>query len=133
MGFKDAIFKDVPPINVCGSCKLNHKKVDFGGISYCPNPLCFGCGNGNFRSKLDSYEEDDREPNMHTVNDVEWLFKGLQAAYETKDEAIIAVALKNGEKIVERYVDYEAPKIEVKAKQGAFITALKRLIEKYEG
>lgn len=80
----------------CISCGLNHKDVECSGIYYCPNVLCTVAGNEYFRYKLDSYEEVDSQ--HHTVDPVEWLYKGLKAAEEVKDSAIREAIKKSARK-----------------------------------
>lgn len=62
-------------METCFSCGIRHKNVEAHGIFHCPNALCMGCGGAWFRSTLDSYE--DCGDNTHTVDDDEWLEKGL--------------------------------------------------------
>jgi hypothetical protein len=41
----------------CRYCKVFHPKVEAGGMWYCPNPACRGCGAAWFKRTLDSYED----------------------------------------------------------------------------
>lgn len=64
-------------IETCFSCGLQHCKVEGGGIWHCPNALCMGCGGGWFRLTLDSYKECIDTSMWHTVDEDEWLAKGM--------------------------------------------------------
>jgi len=50
----------------CNFCDLVHDKVEAGGLWYCPNPICPGCGAAYHRRKMDSYQE--IENGRHTVD-----------------------------------------------------------------
>jgi hypothetical protein len=55
---------------LCYFCGLSHKRVEAGGMWFCPNFTCTGPGNHGFRKRnLKSYKEDG---NYHTVDDQEW-------------------------------------------------------------
>lgn len=70
-------FKANPKSYTCFSCGLLHQKVECQGIWYCPNALCMGCGGGWFRNKLNSYKECNDGSGCHTVDEDEWLKKGI--------------------------------------------------------
>ena len=73
----DKDFRKNPKMYTCGSCGLYHKKVECSGIYHCPNALCKGCGGGWFRQRLKSYEECNDGSGCHTVDEKEWLIKGI--------------------------------------------------------
>jgi hypothetical protein len=64
----------------CYYCRLEHKKVEAGGIHYCPNPLCTGPGASYVRSKLKSYRDVGND--RHTVDHAEMIAYGLERAAE---------------------------------------------------
>jgi hypothetical protein len=49
----------------CYYCKLRDDRVEAGGVYFCPNPLCTGCGATPHRRKLKSYVE---ESNGHSID-----------------------------------------------------------------
>lgn len=65
----------------CCYCKLQHVRVEDGGVSFCPNVLCTGPGGHRHRRGLASYAE-ERYPLLgdHTVDEEEWRQAGLAAA-----------------------------------------------------
>jgi len=67
----------------CGFCKIKHKKVEAGGLWYCPNALCNGPGGQWFRRTLSSYEEDEYE-STHIVDEKEWKIKGQKYNEKTR-------------------------------------------------
>ncbi len=69
-------------MEICQSCGLKHPHVECIGIWHCPNALCLGSGGAWFRSKLDSYLEYDTM--THTVDEIEWLEKGIQENIKNK-------------------------------------------------
>jgi hypothetical protein len=54
----------------CYYCGLNSKKIECGGIFYCPNPRCSGPGGAWFRHQLPSFKENI--DGTHTVNEDQW-------------------------------------------------------------
>ena len=65
----------------CHYCTLKDKNVECGGMFHCPNDLCTGPGAAYFRSTLQSFEE---EGEKHTVNEIEWLWRGRDNMKEKK-------------------------------------------------
>jgi hypothetical protein len=56
---------------LCYFCGLSHKRVEAGGMWFCPNFTCMGPGNHGFRKRnLKSYKEVENQ--RHTVDDQEW-------------------------------------------------------------
>jgi len=69
--------------DTCFSCGIKNKRVEAQGIWYCPNALCQGCGGAWFRATLESYKECCGN-GRHTVDEVEWLTKGIIRNKENK-------------------------------------------------
>lgn len=68
----------------CITCGLVHRKVEAGGIYYCPNPLCRVCGAAWFRASLPSMKENSN--GTHTVDAEEWVLAAY--AVDISDAAI---------------------------------------------
>lgn len=56
----------------CFYCGLFHKKVECGGVFYCPNPRCSGPGAAWFRQTLKSYKNVGN--NSHEIDPIELEF-----------------------------------------------------------
>lgn len=92
---------DRPLVETCRGCDLTHKHVEASGIWSCPNPLCTATGAYWIREKIGVTEPN--EGGGHTIPDVElWIERGMAAAVETGDEAIIAAAARQSVKLRER-------------------------------
>lgn len=75
----------------CYYCKLEHKRVEAGGIHHCPNVLCTGPGASYWRSKLESHQD---HGSTQSVNALEAYTKGLEYAREIEaTEPEIAAAI----------------------------------------
>ncbi len=69
--------------HTCFSCGYEHEKVEAQGMWHCPNALCMGVGGVWFRYNLNSYKEISSS-NEHTVDEDEWLAKGILYNIEHK-------------------------------------------------
>lgn len=74
--------KENPKMYTCFSCGLFNERVECQGIWFCPNALCMGAGGAWFRRTLDSYQE--VEYDRHTVDENEWLKKGIKLNKKNK-------------------------------------------------
>lgn len=77
----------------CYYCKLSHPSVEAGGVWYCPNVLCSGCGaQGWRRQHLASYREG---PTNYTVDAEELVEKAKAWVDEMpyKERALIEATL----------------------------------------
>jgi hypothetical protein len=89
--------KDLADHYTCFYCGLAHKKVEAGGMWWCPNVTCAGPGNSYFRTKLKSYKETGSQ---HTVDTKEWSDKATEEL-ETATDADLIDAIKAGIKKME--------------------------------
>lgn len=72
--------------NICIYCKLQHSRVEAGGLWFCPNVLCPGPGATYWRSQLKSYR--DNEDGTYSVDSREVLDKARALTYDEPDAAI---------------------------------------------
>jgi hypothetical protein len=77
----------------CHYCGLIHKRVEAGGIYYCPNTLCLGPGAAYFRSTCKSYKED--RWGKHTVDTFELVGKALLELEKETDPEIRTKIVKS--------------------------------------
>ena len=84
----------------CYSCGLKHRKVEAGGIYYCPNPFCTISGATWFRKQLESFEPS--LDNTYTVDNKEWYSTAVDYTIkEIKDPLILKYALQSAKILME--------------------------------
>ena len=77
---------DKRDIKRCGGCGIQDKRVEAGGVYYCPNPLCAASGAGWVRSQMGFHASEDRDgitPTDEWVNLRGWALRMVKAAKET--------------------------------------------------
>jgi hypothetical protein len=85
----------------CHYCGLVDDRVEAGGVYYCPNPLCTGCGAAPHRRKLKSYADDPGD-RKHSI-DVEELYATYwpEMAARPADDPMRQAAERSVEKMIE--------------------------------
>ena len=71
----------------CHYCKLAHRKVEAGGMWFCPNVSCAGPGNHGARKQLVSYHENAN--GSHSVDNQDW--KKFCEAYLLENEVDVYI------------------------------------------
>lgn len=73
--------------HTCTYCGIDDPVVEAGGMYYCPNPLCPGCGAGWFNASLASYTP-DASGNRYTVDGVEQKRRAIAHVYGLPSSAL---------------------------------------------
>jgi hypothetical protein len=83
----------LPKHYTCHYCDLTHKRVEAGGMWFCPNPACVGPGAAYWRSQhLKSYRD---KGDQYTVDPKEMYHRGLEEALKLDEtEPAIAAAIR---------------------------------------
>lgn len=92
--------KDLEDHYTCYYCNLAHKKVEAGGMWYCPNIACKGPGGTYYRSKL---KGTINKGSTSEVDCIEWRNKVLEDMEIIEDEGILS-AIKESLKVLTAHV-----------------------------
>lgn len=76
--------KILPKHFTCIGCGLTDKRVEAGGIYYCPNPACTATGAWSHRTNLKSY----REEGDHHFVDPNEMIRYVNEEYDLLEEEI---------------------------------------------